>query len=77
MIDLSYHLILIVPRHTMNLFPSDDANTDDQCKCTIRARLYWGESENESGIASRWVQRESNLMFELSSNKDHNKKAFQ
>ena len=29
------------------------------------ARLYWLESKSESGIASRWVHKESNLMFKL------------
>ena len=29
--------------------------------------LYW--SESESGIAFRWIHRESNLMFSLSSDK--------
>ena len=29
---------------------------------------------SESDITSRWVHRESNLMFILSSNKDHTKK---
>ena len=39
----------------------------------IRVHLYWGKSESESDIASRWVHRQSNLMFTLSSNKDHGK----
>ena len=33
--------------------------------------LYWDESESD--IASRWVQKESNLMFTLSSIKDQRK----
>ena len=36
----------------------------------VRVRLYWYESD----IASRWVHRESNLMFTLSSDKDQRKK---
>ena len=38
----------------------------------LRVCLYC--SESESDIASRWVHRESNLMFTLSSNKDQRKK---
>ena len=34
----------------------------------LRVRLYWDESERD--IASRWVHRESNLMFTLDSDKD-------
>ena len=42
-----------------------------RCKCCpIRVRLY----SSESDIASRWVHRESNLMFTLSSDKDETKK---
>ena len=52
----------------------------DQCEWTItilglfeniRVRLYW--SESESDIAYRWVHKESNLMFALSSDKDQRK----
>ena len=39
----------------------------------VRVRLCWCESESESDIASRWVQRETNLMFTLSSDKDRSK----
>ena len=41
--------------------------SSDMC---ILVRIYWSESESESNIPSRWVQRESNLMFTLSYNKD-------
>ena len=47
----------------------------------IRVCLYYGEndvmgqSESESDIASRWVQRESNLMFTLSNDKDQRNKS--
>ena len=34
--------------------------------------FYWRKSESD--IAFRWVQRESNFMFTLCSNKDHGKK---
>ena len=48
-------------------FPCKNASqsdiTFDQCKCTLRVRLYWSKSE----IAYRWVHRESNLMFKLCS----------
>ena len=37
-----------------------------------RVRLYWCESKTD--IASRWIHRESNLMFTLSSDKDQSKK---
>ena len=37
----------------------------------MRVRLYWIESE--SGIASRWIHIESNLMFTLRSDKDRRK----
>ena len=38
----------------------------------LKVRLYW--SESESDVAPRAVHRESNLMFTLSSDKDHRKK---
>ena len=41
------------------------------CEYIIRVRLYCCESEND--IASKWVRRESNLMFKLSSDKDQRK----
>ena len=43
------------------------------CKCALTTRLYlcWGEGD----MASRWVHREFNLMFMLSSDKDKRKKS--
>ena len=40
---------------------------------SVRVCLHWRKSEGESNIASRWVHRESNLMFKSSSNKDKRK----
>ena len=42
-------------------------------KESVRVHLYWPENESESDIASRWVHRESNLMFTLSSNQNQRK----
>ena len=39
----------------------------------VRVGLYWRESESD--IASRWVQRKSNLMFALSSDENQRKKS--
>ena len=36
----------------------------------VRVCLHWCESESEGNITLRWVHRESNLMFTLSSEKD-------
>ena len=41
------------------------------CEYIIRVRLY--SCESESDISSRWVRREPNLMFKLSSDKDQRK----
>ena len=46
-----------------------------QCRCSLikqlRVRLYWCESESD--IVSRWVHKESNLMFTLNSDKNQRK----
>ena len=42
----------------------------------IRLRVLLYYSKNESDIASRWVHRESNLMFTLSNNKGQRKNRF-
>ena len=36
----------------------------------VMVRLYSHKRDSESGITSRWVQRDSNLMFTLSSDQD-------
>ena len=41
--------------------------------CGLRVRLYWGENECDGAIASRWIHRQSNLMFTLNSDKDRRK----
>ena len=42
----------------------------------LRVRLYWNESEIKSNIATKWVHKESNVMFTLRGDKDQQKIRF-
>ena len=42
----------------------------------VGVRLDLRKSESESDVASRWVHRESNLMFMLNSDKDQRNHRF-
>ena len=66
--------VLLVAKHLQNLFSYHFFHTNDVWQTSflrlVRSRLYWCESD----IVSRWVHRESNLMFTLNSNKNQRKK---
>ena len=52
------------------------ASHQTHCKfteCIVRIRLY--SDESEIYIASRWLHRESNLLFTMGSEKDQRKKS--